>query len=119
MLEGDLLQQMFLPFEVEEIRSIPLSNTLPLDKLIWTGTSNGLFIVRSAYKIAMELSCSSVIASTSDDSKQRCFWKTIWRLPAPHKVRHSYGVLAVIYFQQKLIYGDNRCYQKIFVRNAS
>ena len=65
----DLLQQMFLPVEVEEIRSIPLSNTLPPDKQIWTGTSNGLFTVRSAYKIAMQLSCSSVIASTSDDSK--------------------------------------------------
>ena len=35
----------------------------------------------------MELSCSSIIASTSDDSKQQCFWKTIWCLLAPHNVR--------------------------------
>ena len=40
-----LLQQLFLPFEVEEIRSIPLSNSLPSDKQIWIGTSNGLFTV--------------------------------------------------------------------------
>ena len=38
--------------------------------------------------MAMELSCSSVIASSSDDNKLRCFWKTMWRFPAPHKVRH-------------------------------
>ena len=40
-----LLQQLFLLFEVEEIRSIPLSSSIPLDKLIWTGTSNGMFTV--------------------------------------------------------------------------
>ena len=55
-----LLQQLFLPFEVEEIRSIPLSNSLPPDKLIWTGTSNGLFTVQSAYKLAMESPGGSV-----------------------------------------------------------
>ena len=55
-----LLQQLFLPFEVEEIRSIPLSNSPPPDKLIWTGTSNGLFTVRSACKLAMESSGDSV-----------------------------------------------------------
>ena len=55
-----LLQQLFLAFEVEEIRSIPLSNSPPPDKLIWTGTSNGLFTVRSACKLAMESSGDSV-----------------------------------------------------------
>ena len=38
--------------------------------------------------MAMELSCSSVIASSSDDNKLRCFWKTMWCFLAPHKVRH-------------------------------
>ena len=63
-----LLQQLFLLFEVEEISSIPLTNSLPFDKLIWTGTSNGLFIVRSAYKLAMESYGNSGGASSSNDS---------------------------------------------------
>ena len=83
-----LLQQLFLPFEVEEIRSIPLSNSLPSDKQIWTGTSNGLFTVRSAYKLAMESYGISGGASSSNDNNLRCFWKKLWRLPVPHKVKH-------------------------------
>lgn len=83
-----LMHQLFLLFEVEEISSIPLNNLLPLDKLIWTETSNGLFTVRSAYKLAMEIYGNSGGASSSNNSNLRCFWKKLWRLPAPHKVRY-------------------------------
>ena len=83
-----LLQQLFLPFEVEEIRSTPLSNSLPSDKQIWTGTSNGLFTVRSAYKLAMESYGISGGSSSSNDSNLRYFWKKLWQLPIPHKVKH-------------------------------
>ena len=51
-----LLKRVFLPFEAEIIGGIPLSTQLPKDKQIWAETSNGLFLVRSAYKIAMDLS---------------------------------------------------------------
>ena len=47
-----------------------------------------MFIVWSVYKIAMESSCDFVSASSSDDSKLRNFWKKLWWLPTPHKVRH-------------------------------
>ena len=104
-----LLQQLFLPFEVEEIRSVPLSNSLPPDKLIWTGTSNGLFTVRIAYKLALECSGDSGSNSSSDDSHLRCFWKKLWQLPTSHKVRHFYGELVGIYFQLNLISSDDRC----------
>ena len=72
---------------MEEISNIPLSNSLPSDKLIWTGTSNGLFTVQSTYKLAMESYGNFCCASSSNDNL--CyFWKKLWRLPAPHKVRH-------------------------------
>ena len=29
-----------------------------------------------------------VLLVSSDDSNLRCFWKKLWWLPAPHKVRH-------------------------------
>ena len=83
-----LLQQLFLPFEAEEIRSIPLSYSLTSDKQIWIGTSNGLFIVRSAYKLAMDNYSVSGGASSSNDSNLRYFWKKVWRLLVPHKVKH-------------------------------
>jgi len=36
----------------------------------------------------MECSGDYVGASSSDDSNLRCFWKKLWQLPTPHKVRH-------------------------------
>ena len=83
-----LLQQLFLLFEVEEICSIPLGYSLPSDKQIWTGTSNGLFTVRSAYKLSIDNYSVFGGASSSNDSNLRYFWKKVWRLPVPHKVKH-------------------------------
>lgn len=51
-----VVEAFFLPYEAENIKSIPLSIHLPLDKIIWAATTNGLFSVRGVYKLAMELS---------------------------------------------------------------
>lgn len=51
----DILNQVFLPFEVEIIEGIPLSNHMPVDKKIWSETTNGIFSVRSAYKIVLDM----------------------------------------------------------------
>ena len=52
---GDLLKQVFLPFEAECISGIPLSIRLPEDRQVWAETTNGLFSIRSAYKVVMDL----------------------------------------------------------------
>ena len=62
----EVLENLFLPFEVDIIRSIPLSGRWPSDKLMWSGTQNGFFSVRSAYKYVLEFSSISLIGSTSD-----------------------------------------------------
>ena len=63
----EVLENLFLPFEVDIIRSIPLSGRWPSDKLMWSGTQNGFFFVQSAYKYVLEFSSISLIGSTSDD----------------------------------------------------
>ena len=84
----NLLNIIFLPFEVEEIAGIPLSIRLPDDKQMWAETSNGLFSVRSAYKLALELENDKEAGSSSDGSHLRRFWKRLWSCQILHKIRH-------------------------------
>ena len=74
---SELLDQVFLPFKADAIKSIPLSSQLPTDKLIWAKSSNGLFNIKSAYKVALELLAVSSSRSSSNDSHLRRFWKRI------------------------------------------
>lgn len=79
---------MFLPHEAEIILGLPLSNSLPDDKLIWNPSSNGIFSIRSAYKLTMEVRDQPRDGSCSNDSDIKCFWRRIWRLHIPNKVKH-------------------------------
>lgn len=47
-----------------------------------------MFSVRSAYKIAMEMTSVGEAATSSNDSGLRKFWKYLWQVNVPHKVRH-------------------------------
>ena len=58
--KAQVLDALFLPYEAEVIKGIPLSSRLPADKLIWAETPNGKFNVKSAYGVAMRLSVQAV-----------------------------------------------------------
>ena len=88
---SDLIEQLILPYEVETVKSILLSTCLPTDKLIWAETNNGLFTVKSAYKVAVDILAASPLGSSgssSDESNMKRFWKRVWELDVPHKIRH-------------------------------
>ena len=78
----------FLPHEVEAIKSIPSSVHFLLDKLVWAETASGKFTVKSAYHLVVKISFSENRGSASDCSLMRRFWRSLWRLPIPYKVRH-------------------------------
>ena len=83
----DVVQQMFLPHEASEILGIPLSEMLPPDQIIWACTPPGMFTTSSAYKLI--ISCdSSSSAGSSNPKAQRQFWKGIWHLRTPNKIKH-------------------------------
>ena len=75
-----IIEAIFLPHEAELIKSIPLSIRLPEDKLVWAATPNGLFSVRSAYRLAVVGSRPNNRGASSDNSKNRRFWKLLWSL---------------------------------------
>lgn len=50
---SDLIDNIFLTFEANLIKAIPVAHVPMEDKLIWSGNSNGIFSVKSAYHLAM------------------------------------------------------------------
>ena len=86
--KSSVMDFIFLPHEVEAIKSIPLSVRLPPDKLVWDETANGKFTVKSDYHLVVSLSSLDSNGSASDCSQLRRFWRRLWGLAIPFKVKH-------------------------------
>ena len=86
--KNELVQQIFLPHEADAICGIALSANLPVDKHVWASMANGIFSVRSAYKIVVEMGSGDEVGAMLDDSNLRKFWKYLGQFNVPHKVRH-------------------------------
>ena len=86
--KNEVIDSLFIDHEADLIKSIPLSVTLPEDKLVWAVTNNGMFTVGSAYKLAVSMFKSKCHGTTFDGTLLRRFWNKVWSLPIPHKVRH-------------------------------
>ena len=86
--KSSVVDTIFPPHEAKAIKSIPLSVRLPPDKLVWAETANGKFTVKSAYHLAVSISSSDSRGSASDCSQLRRFWRRLWGLAIPFKVKH-------------------------------
>jgi hypothetical protein len=78
-----LIDSSFSAYVANIIKSIPLCPSLPPDKIIWNGTSNGLFSVRSAYHLGLDL-LRSKKGECSSSSNRSEFWKKLWAIKAPN-----------------------------------
>jgi hypothetical protein len=80
---GSIIDNLFPTNVAKIIKNIPLCTSLPPDKIFWSGTSNGMFSVRSAYHLGLDLlrkqkgECSFRIISAD-------FWKKLWALKVPN-----------------------------------
>ena len=81
-----MLKQNFLSFEVSRIQAIPLCWTDQDDCLIWPGCKDGNYSVKSGYQLLCESETLGA-ASSSDSSKQNLFWKRVWKLHIPNKIK--------------------------------
>jgi hypothetical protein len=84
---SELIDQVFIPSDAELIKSIPLSIQVRDDALVWSREKNGKYSVRSAYRLLTEAESSSH-QSCSDLGTWKKFWKTLWSVRVPYKVRH-------------------------------
>ncbi|XP_073360138.1 uncharacterized protein [Aegilops tauschii subsp. strangulata] len=89
----DLLRRYFLPADVDVITSIRTSTRVTEDIIAWAPERNGIFTVRSAYRLAMdEHERPSASATSRAPDGRRAIWKIIWGCPAPPK-QHPDGNL--------------------------
>lgn len=77
-----LVEQIFSPNIIELICSTAISPRNQSDMLIWSGTSTGLFSVRSAYHLTLEVR-SRDQGSSSTNRGTHPAWSSIWRLKIP------------------------------------
>lgn len=80
----DLLQQLFLPFEVERILNIPISRKLPEDVMFWELEADGCYSVNSAYRALLG---DSAVFHEASPSSESALWQIIRRAKVLPRVK--------------------------------
>lgn len=74
-----LVQEKFIDSDAQHILSIPLSRSMPKDKIIWHYEKEGEYSVKSSYKVLRnQKQCLSPGSTSASDS---ACWKTLWKVP--------------------------------------
>ncbi|XP_043700381.1 uncharacterized protein LOC122651120 [Telopea speciosissima] len=81
------LRAFFLPFEIECILQIPISSEGCDDQLCWGPAPNGIFSVKSAYRVGTQLTQCSSISAKKAISTPKEVWSCIWNSIASPKVK--------------------------------
>jgi hypothetical protein len=74
----NLIHSIVTPTKAARICSLPLSPRGHPDQIIWSGTSNSTFSVRSAYHIG----------ESSKATSHRVLWKKLWSLRVPSVIKN-------------------------------
>ena len=72
----DMIRTIFQPFDADVILKIKLPNYEEEDFIAWTQEKQGVFTVRSAYNLALELQNETLPNSRTNLNGDRGLWKT-------------------------------------------
>ena len=75
------------PFMAQKIKAIPLCNSLWSDCIVWPRTRDGEYSVKTGYQLLVE-SENRGEASGSSSENLRSFWKGIWKMRIPNKIKN-------------------------------
>lgn len=81
----ELVREIFPDDEARRICSMVVSSLRPKDQLVWAGTKKGIFMIRSAYHMAKEISMADQ-GGCSNEGKMKSMWQTIWKMNCPRVV---------------------------------
>lgn len=87
--DTNLIYQLFYPFDADAICKIKIPAADVDDCLAWQVEKNGLFSVKSAYRLAYNLKNNSQLESSTstNDHDDRKIWDIIWKAKIPEKVK--------------------------------
>ena len=83
----NVIDNLFYDFEATIIKNMPLCKTIQDDILIWPFNPDGVYSVKSRYQYLHEQQQHN-LPWPSDNSVFTPFWKKIWGLQVPNKVKH-------------------------------
>lgn len=83
------VRQYFVHEDVKEILKIRTSNRNESDFLAWHPEKSGVFTVKSAYRLGLNLNmqANDIGATSSKPDGERPCWNTVWNSPVPPKVK--------------------------------
>ena len=81
-----MVDGIFAPQEVEEIKNIPLAKKETEDTLYWPWEQDGRYSCKTGYRFLKEDEVGFLVAENQDHEKE--LWKKIWALECPNKVRN-------------------------------
>jgi hypothetical protein len=80
------VESLFLPEDVKNILSIPISPHCPEDKLIWGATPHGGYTVSSAYRVLAEAEQMKEGESSNGNVKRK-LWRSLWSVAMPNNIK--------------------------------
>ena len=82
-----IIDAYFLPFEACKIKAILLSSVKQADCLCWPWDKPGEYTVKTGYKLLCDEEGTDLASASNNESVVR-FWRSLWKLNIPGKVRH-------------------------------
>ena len=81
-----LIHELFCDEDASLICNIPISPTRQHDAMVWLGTSNGVFSVKSVYHMAKSKT-EECNGNNSNQNLSTQLWKRVWHVKGPSVVR--------------------------------
>ena len=112
----NLVDSIFLPFEAQKIKAIPLCITNQPDCLYWPKSNDGLYTVSSGYQWLCSEENSDAV-SVSNTERHRNFWKKIWKATVPGKIKQflwkacSNALPTLENLKKRRVVNDDTCFQ--------
>ena len=85
--DGQLIDLKIAPFMAQKIKSIPLCRSVMRYCIVWPRIRDGNYSIKTGYQLLGELE-NREEALGSNSNNLRSFWKGIWKMQIPNKIKN-------------------------------